>query len=61
MKRLFLLALVCLQDLAMSTDYLLGRVLDTSNDEALPAVRDFCTSAKVSMLNIYRSDWPFRL
>ena len=42
MKRLFLLALVCLQALAVSADYLRGRILDASNDEALPDVEVIC-------------------
>lgn len=42
MKRLFLLALVCLQALTMSADYLRGRVIDASNNEALPDVEVIC-------------------
>ena len=42
MKRLFLLALVCLQALAVSADYLRGRVIDASNEEALPDVEVIC-------------------
>ena len=42
MNRLFLLALACLQALAMSADYLRGRVVDASNGEVLPDVTVCC-------------------
>lgn len=42
MKRLFLLALVCLQALAMSADYQRGRVIDASDGAPLPDVTVKC-------------------
>lgn len=42
MKRLFLLAFLCLQALSMSADYLRGRVVDASNGDVLPDVEVIC-------------------